>query len=99
MLAEVEVQKVRQNAVREEETAKITVTKAKADAEAQLALARATAESARLLGEAEASAIRAKGSALRDNPALVALISAERWDGKLPQTMVPGGALPFVNIK
>ena len=99
MLVEVEVQKVRQNAVREEETAKITVTKAKADAEAQLALARATAESARLLGEAEASAIRAKGSALRDNPALVALISAERWDGKLPQTMVPGGALPFVNIK
>lgn len=99
MLAEVEVQKVRQNAVREEETAKITVTKAKADAEAQLAMARATAEAARLLGEAEASAIRAKGAALRANPSLVALISAERWDGKLPTTMVPGGAMPFVNVK
>ena len=42
---------------------------------------------------------RAKGAALRDNPALVALIQAEKWDGKLPATMVPGSSVPFLNVK
>jgi hypothetical protein len=28
----------------------------------------------------------------------VALTQAERWDGKLPTTMVPGGALPMLSV-
>ena len=48
--------------------------------------------------KAEAEAIRARGAALRDNPDMIKLIQAERWNGILPTTMVPGAALPFVNV-
>jgi hypothetical protein len=33
------------------------------------------------------------------NPNLVALVPAERWNGVLPTTMVPGSAVPFVSVK
>jgi len=87
MLAEVEVQKVQQNAQREKVQAEIKVIQAKADADA-----------VRLQGDAEASAINARGKALRDNPGLVDLVAAEKWDGKLPTTMVPGSSVPFINV-
>ena len=98
MLAEVEVQKVRQNAEREKVTAEITVIQAQAEADAQLARATAEAEATRIRGEAEADAIEAKGAALRDNPSLIDLVQAERWNGALPTTMVPGSAVPFMNV-
>ena len=98
MLAEVEVLKLRQNAEREKVQAQITVTKAAAEADATLAKARASADATRLRGDAEASAIRARGAALADNPTLVSLVQAERWDGHLPQTMVPGGAMPMIAL-
>ena len=99
MLAEVEVQKVRQNWEKEKVSADITRTKAQAEADARLAQATAQAKAIEMTGQAEASAIQAKGAALRDNPALVALIQAEKWDGKLPNTMVPGSAVPFLSVK
>ncbi|MFC5441716.1 prohibitin family protein [Rhizobium halophytocola] len=99
MLAEVEVQKLRQNAEREKVQAEITVTKANANADAVRAEAEANAAATRLAGDAEADAIRAKGAALRDNPSLINLTAAERWDGKLPQTMVPAATLPFIGVK
>ena len=98
MLAEVEVQKIRQNAEREKVQAEITVIKAKAEADAVRASAQAQGDATRIKGDAEASAIRARGEALKDNPNLVGLVQAERWDGKLPQTMVPGTAVPFLNL-
>ena len=58
----------------------------------------AKAYSAKVQGEAEASAIRNRGDALRDNPGLPALVTAEKWDGHLPTTMVPGGAVPFLKV-
>ena len=88
MLAEVEVQKVKQNWEREKVQAEIVETKAKAEATAT-----------RLRGEAEAAAINAKGRALRDNPVLVQLIQAEKWDGKLPATMLPNSSIPMLNLK
>jgi regulator of protease activity HflC (stomatin/prohibitin superfamily) len=99
MLAEVEVQKVKQNWEKEKVSADITRTKAQAEADASLAQAMATAKAIEMKGNAEASAIDAKGKALRDNPALVQLIQAEKWDGKLPSTMVPGNAVPFIGVK
>lgn len=99
MLAEVEVQKVKQNAEREKVQAEIAVIQAQAQADAQLAQAEAQAKATELQGDAEAQAIQAKGAALRNNPELVELIQAEKWDGKLPTTMVPGSAVPFVNVK
>jgi len=88
MLAEVEVQKVQQNAEREKVQAEILVIQAKAQADA-----------VKLQGDAEAHAINARGRALRDNPALIELVQAEKWDGKLPTTMVPGQTVPFINVK
>jgi hypothetical protein len=35
---------------------------------------------------------------MNKNPALVELTKAERWDGKLPTTVVPGNATPFISI-
>lgn len=109
MLAEVEVQRLRQNAEREKVQAEITVTQAKAqadarreDAQAQADAVRlqaeAEAEAIRVRGEAEALAIKARGTALKDNPGLVSLTQAERWNGQLPNTMLPNGALPMLNI-
>lgn len=99
MLAEVEVQRIRQNAEREKVSAEITVTKAKAEADAVRATAPAESEAIKLKGDAEATSIKARGDALRDNPGLVALTQAERWDGKLPSTMIPGGTIPMLNLR
>lgn len=99
MLAEVEVQKLQQNAEREKVQAQITVTQATAQADAIRATAEANAAATRLAGDAEADAIRAKGAALRDNPSLIDLTAAERWDGKLPATMIPGATVPFIGVK
>jgi regulator of protease activity HflC (stomatin/prohibitin superfamily) len=99
MRAEVEVQKIRQNAEREKVSAEITVIKANAAADAVRAAAKAEADAIKLKGEAQASAIQSKGNALRENPSLVSLTQAERWDGKLPTTMVPGAGIPMLSLK
>jgi regulator of protease activity HflC (stomatin/prohibitin superfamily) len=98
MLAEVEVQKLKQNAEREKVQGEIVVTQARAQADAVRQSAEAQAAAIKLRGEAEAQAIRARGAALGDNPSLVLLTQAERWDGKLPATMVPGAATPMLSI-
>jgi regulator of protease activity HflC (stomatin/prohibitin superfamily) len=106
MLAEVEVQKLQQNAEREKVQAQITVTQANAvRAEAQAAAdalrlnGEARATNIRITGEAEAAAIEARAKALGTNPKIVALVPAERWNGVLPTTMVPGSSVPFVSVK
>ena len=110
MLAEVEVQKLQQNAEREKVQAQITVTQANAKANAVRAEAQAEADATRLngeakasnikiTGEAEAAAIEARAKALGTNPNLVTLVQAERWNGVLPTTMVPGSSVPFVSLK
>ena len=98
MLAEVEVQKVRQNAEREKIQAEIAVIQAQAQADSKLAQAKADAEAITLRGNAEADAIEAKGAALRDNAGLIALTQAEKWDGALPTTMVPDSTVPFMDM-
>ena len=87
MLAQVEIQKREQNLRTTEVEAQIARTKAEGEAQAT-----------RLRGEAEASAIKARAEALRMNADLVQLQAVEKWDGKLPATMVPGSALPFINL-
>jgi regulator of protease activity HflC (stomatin/prohibitin superfamily) len=98
MLAEVEVQKVRQNAEREKVQAEIAVIQAQAQADSKLAQAKADAEAITLRGNAEADAIKAKGAALRDNAGLIALTQAEKWNGQLPTTMVPDSTVPFMDM-
>ncbi|HRN19599.1 MAG TPA: SPFH domain-containing protein [Trueperaceae bacterium] len=98
MMAEVEVQRRSQELEQQRIQAQIVVTQAQGAADAKVAEAKAQAEATRLAGDAEASAIAAKGEALRDNPALIALITAEAWDGVLPATMLPGSTLPFISV-
>lgn len=99
MKAEVEVQTQKQNLEKEKITAEIAVTKAQAIADSTLAQAKAEAEAVILKGEAEAKAITAKTKALQANSALVELTKAEKWDGKLPSTVLPNSALPFIDAK
>ena len=51
-----------------------------------------------LKGEAEADAIKARATALAQNQNLVELIKAERWNGQLPTTVIPGNVTPFLSI-
>ena len=88
MLAQVEIQRREQNLRTTEVEAQIARTRAEGEAEA-----------IRLRGEAEGAAIRARAEALRSNADLVQLQAVEKWDGKLPTTMVPSTALPFIDLQ
>jgi len=88
MKAEVEVAKVTQNLERERKEAQIKVVQAEAEAKAT-----------KLEGEAKAYSIKIQAEALRENKDIVPLELARKWDGKLPITMVPGQAVPFINVK
>jgi len=58
----------------------------------------AEAEGIRERGKAEADAIIAKANALKNNPQLIQLIEAERWNGSRATTIF-GAATPLVNTK
>ena len=62
-------------------------------------VAKADADAIRIKGEAEAKAIQAKAKALQDNPNVISLTQAEKWDGKLPSTVLGGKNLPILNLK
>lgn len=51
------------------------------------------------MSAAEAAAIKARADALALNGKLVELTAAERWNGQLPTTMVPGYAVPFITVR
>lgn len=99
MQAEVEVQRQQQTYQQEKIKADIAVTQAQGRANSVLAEAKASSEAVILRGNAEATAIRAKSEALATNSNLIALTQAERWNGALPTTMVPGSAVPFIGVK
>lgn len=98
MKAEVEVQKMKQQHEQAKVQAEILVTEANAKADAVRAEAQANAEAIEMKGNAEAKAIAARGKSLRDNSNLVSLVQAERWDGKLPSSMIPNGTVPFLDV-
>lgn len=108
--ATVEVQTKEQELAKQKVDAQITVTQAQAKADSDLAVATNQAKAVQIQGEAQAAAIKAKGDAeagvikakadaLANNPLLIELTKAESWDGKLPVTMLPNGALPFIDVK
>lgn len=96
---EAQVVSERQQLEKDKVIAQQAVVKAQGAADSTLAQAEADAKATRLRGEADAAAITAKTKALSEQGlAIVQLTAAEKWDGKMPGTMVPGGALPFVSI-
>jgi regulator of protease activity HflC (stomatin/prohibitin superfamily) len=98
MQAEVEVQRQQQTLAQEKIKAEIAVTQATGRANSVRAEAQAQADAIVLKGDAEAQAIKARADALASNANLIALTQAEKWNGQLPTTMVPNGAVPFLNL-
>lgn len=98
MQAEAQVQQKQQELEQEKIKAEIAVTQAEGEANSNRARAEGQAAAIKLKGEAEAAAIKARADALANNENLIALTTAEKWDGHLPQTMLPGGAVPFLNL-
>ena len=99
MLAQVQIETTRQQKQTGEIQAEIQVVQAEASAKARVAAFKAEADGIKLRGDAEAAAIEAKARALATNTNLVNLNAVEKWDGKLPETQVPGSAMPFIGIK
>ena len=73
------------------------VTQAEAAAAERTLAADAEAYQIEVASKARAEAIRREAEALRDNPALIQLRIAEKWDGQLPQVS-GGNAIPLLNI-
>lgn len=69
-----------------EANARIDITNAKKDSAVTM-----------ITKQAEARGIEIVNEALKNSPQFVEKIKAERWDGKLPQTIM-GGSVPFFNI-
>ncbi|SUO96799.1 SPFH domain-containing protein [Suttonella ornithocola] len=97
MKAEVEVERYKQNLEREKVEAEIAVTRAKASADARVKAAEGEAKAITLRADAEAKAITQKADALKQNSDIIHLMQVERWDGKLPSTMLPNNVVPILS--
>ena len=73
------------------------VTQAEAAAAERELAADAEAYKLEVESKARAEAIRREAEALKDNPDLIQLRIAEKWDGQLPQ-FTGGGAIPLLNV-
>lgn len=97
MKAEVEVAKLQQSLEQQKIKADMARTEAQGAADAKLMQAKASAEAIRLQGEAEAAVINAKAKAMSTAGSnYVDLIQAEKWNGILPQTMIPNQSIPVI---
>ena len=84
--------KAEQDALRE----KNNLQKIKFEAEQKITAAKAEAEKIRI----EAQALKANGKDLIEKIKVEAYLEAvKKWDGRLPQQMIPGQTVPFINIK
>ncbi len=61
--------------------------------------AQGEAEALRLIGEAQATSLRMRGEAVTAHPQIVGLVTADRWNGVLPLTVLgEHGVLPLLNL-
>ncbi len=74
------------------------IEQARGESQSQLMRATADAQATRLKGQAEADASEALAKALETNANLVALRTAERWNGQLPQNIYAGAPIPFLQV-
>lgn len=73
-------------------------TAADAEAYRNKVIAAAAADATRLAGQAEADSIKARGESLKQNPLVIDLERTLKWTGTLPTHMIPGNAVPFVDL-
>jgi len=88
--------KAEQKQIEAKAEADAKIEAARGDAEAERLAAEAEADSIRMKGEAEADALEAKSQALANNPQLVELEKAKKWDGQLPANMYGQAPIPFI---
>lgn len=96
--AKADIERSKSELLRVEQEAQQKVKQAEAEAQAKKLQADADAYATQAAGKATAEAIRERGAALRDNPDLVNLVAAEKWNGVLPSSMIPGGTVPFISL-
>lgn len=84
--------------VRAESEAKIRLTHAEAEAKQRTLQADAEAHAIKVKGQAEADSAKALAEALAKNQDLVALKTAEKWNGVLPTYIPQGTVMPFVQL-
>ena len=89
--------KAEQEALKAENEKLRRVTQAEAAAEERMLAADAEAYQITQASVAKAEAIEREAAALRNNPELIELRLAEKWDGKLP-TVNGGDTLPILNL-
>jgi len=83
---------------RSEGEARAAVVRARAEKEAAVLRAEGEAQATALLGQAQATAVQQVGAAVAANPRVVDYETTRRWDGKLPATMLGGGAVPLLTL-
>lgn len=109
MQARTQRQAAEQNQARAQIEAVTAKVRAAGEADAQIEAARgqsqssllraeADAKATRLRGEAEGDAARALASAVSANSGIVALRTAERWNGQLPQNIYAAAPIPFLSL-
>ena len=74
-------------AIQQAEEAKNKTVKIKEEADQRIISAKAEAESMRI-----------RSQALQQNKGLVDYEAVQKWDGKLPATMLGGSSIPFINL-
>lgn len=97
-LAKADADKAIEKARGEAESKKLN---AEAEAFRLLSVRKAEAEGIRQVGLAKATALVEQAKALSAAPGLIEFTKAEamkNWNGQLPTTMIPGAAVPFMNI-
>lgn len=97
-IARTKVNTAQQELARQNIEAQQVVVKATGQADASLKQKTAEAEGIIKTGEAENKVLSQKAALLRDNPGLVNLVTAEKWNGVLPTTMIPNAATPLLQL-
>lgn len=78
--------------------AKVVATQKAAEAKNKTVEIEEQAKQQVIAAKAEAESMSIRSQALSQNKSLVEYEAVQKWDGKLPQYMLGGGALPFVNL-
>lgn len=75
------------------------LAKEKVEADIKRTQAQGVADARIINATAEAKAIELQSASLKSSPEYVRLKIAEKWDGKLPITMLPNGSTPLIDLK
>jgi regulator of protease activity HflC (stomatin/prohibitin superfamily) len=97
-IARTEVNTATQNLDKAKKDAESAEARATGEANADFIKKQKEAEGILAIGEAEVKVMEQKSKVIQENISLVHLITAEKWDGQLPTTMIPGQSTPLIHL-